>query len=83
MSMDAAVKGTGGKVDDKPALVAALEKADYSSVRGNYTFGKNHYPIQSYYLRVVEKTPDGKLTNKLVEKVLDKYQDVYVNECKR
>ena len=83
MSIDAAVKATGGKVDDRPALVAALEKADYPSVRGKYTYGKNHYPIQNYYLRVVEKNADGKLTNKLVDKVFDNYQDVYVNECKR
>ena len=83
MSMDAAVKAVNGKVADRPALVAALEKADFDSVRGDFKYGKNHYPIQSYYLRVVEKDSNGRLSNKLVEKVLDQYQDVYVNECKR
>jgi len=83
MSIDAAVRLTGGKVDDRAALVAALEKADYPSVRGPYTFARNHYPVQDYYLRVVEKNADGKLSNKLVGKVFEQYADVYVDQCTR
>lgn len=83
MSMDAAVKQAGGKVSDRPALVAALEKADFPSVRGPFTYGKNHYPVQDYYLRVVEKDANGRLSNKLVGKVFEKYADVYAPQCKR
>jgi len=82
MAMDAAVKQAGGKAADRDAIVKALEKADYPSVRGSYTYGKNHYPIQAYYLRVVDKDASGRITNKLVGKVFDKYQDVYVGDCK-
>lgn len=82
MAMDAAVKQSGGKAGDRAAIVQALEKADYPSVRGPYTYGKNHYPIQAYYQRVVAKDGDGRITNKLVGKVFDKYQDVYVGDCK-
>lgn len=82
MAMDAAVKQAGGKASDRQAIVKALEKADYASVRGPFTYGKNHYPIQAYYQRVIEKDGSGRITNKLVGKVFDKYQDVYVNDCK-
>jgi len=82
MAMDAAVKQAGGKASDREAIVQALTKADYPSVRGSYTYGKNHYPIQAYYLRVVDKDASGRITNKLVGKVFDKYQDVYVGDCK-
>jgi branched-chain amino acid transport system substrate-binding protein len=82
MAMDAAVKQSGGKASDRQAIVKALEKADYASVRGPFTYGKNHYPIQAYYQRVIEKDGSGRITNKLVGKVFDKYQDVYVNDCK-
>jgi len=82
MAMDAAVKQAGGKASDRDAIVAALAKADYPSVRGKFTYGKNHYPIQAYYLRVVEKDNEGRITNKLVGKVFDNYQDVYVGQCK-
>ncbi|ARP75142.1 ABC transporter substrate-binding protein [Bordetella genomosp. 6] len=82
MSIDAAVKQAGGKASDRDAIVKALEKADYPSVRGSFTYGKNHYPIQAYYARVVEKDGSGRITNKLTGKVFDKYQDVYVGDCK-
>ena len=82
MAMDAAVKQAGGKASDRDAIVRALEKADYPSVRGSFTYGKNHYPIQAYYQRVIQKDASGRITNKLVGKVFDKYQDVYVGECK-
>ncbi|OZI27430.1 ABC transporter substrate-binding protein [Bordetella genomosp. 7] len=82
MAMDAAVKQAGGKVSDREAVLQALAKADYPSVRGEFTYGKNHYPIQAYYLRVIEKDGEGRITNKLVGKVFDSYQDVYVDQCK-
>ena len=82
MAIDAAVKQAGGSAKDREAIVAALEKADFPSVRGPFTYGKNHYPIQPYYVRVIEKDADGRITNKLAGKVFDNYQDVYVGECK-
>lgn len=83
MAIDAAAKATDGKVSDRAAVVAALKKADFSSVRGKFTYGVNNFPIQPYYVRVIEKGADGRITNKLVGKVFDSYQDVYVGECKK
>lgn len=82
MSIDAAVKQTDGKVDDRDAVVEALKKADFDSVRGKFEYGENHYPIQAYYVRVIEKDADGRITNKMVGEVFDRYQDVYVADCK-
>jgi branched-chain amino acid transport system substrate-binding protein len=83
MAIDAAAKETGGKVSDRAAVLTALKKADFSSVRGEFKYGVNNFPIQAYYARVIEKSPDGRITNKLVGKVFDAYQDVYVGECKK
>jgi branched-chain amino acid transport system substrate-binding protein len=83
MAIDAAAKATGGKVSDRAAVLAALKKADFSSVRGEFKYGVNNFPIQAYYARVIEKSADGRITNKLVGKVFDAYQDVYVGECKK
>ena len=83
MAIDAAVRATGGKVADRAAVLAALKKADFASVRGKFTYGVNNFPIQPYYVRVIEKGADGRITNKLVGKVFDSYQDVYVGECKK
>lgn len=83
MAIDAAVKATNGNVADRAAVLAALKKADFASVRGPFTYGINNFPIQPYYVRVVEKNTAGQITNKLVGKVFDSYQDVYVGECKK
>lgn len=83
MAMDAAVRDVGGKTDNREALVKALAKPSFKSVRGEFVYGANHYPVQNYYLRVVGKDAAGKLTNKLVATVLEKHQDAYVGECAR
>ena len=82
MAMDAAVREVGGKVDDRDAVVAALKKANFNSVRGEFKYGVNNFPVQNYYLRVVDKGADGKLANKLVGTVLEKHQDAYVGDCR-
>ncbi len=82
MAMDAAVREVGGNVSDRAAVLAALKKANFKSVRGDFSYGSNHFPVQNYYLRVVEKDANGQLTNKLVSTVLEKHQDAYVGECK-
>ncbi len=82
MSMDAAVREVGGNMVDREALVKALAKANFQSVRGAFKYGSNHYPIQDYFLRQVSKDASGKITNKLIgEKVLTAHQDAYVAQC--
>jgi hypothetical protein len=47
--MDAAVRDVKGKVEDKAALQKALEAKRFKSVRGDFRFNTNHYPVQNYY----------------------------------
>lgn len=82
MAIDAAVREVGGQVSDRAAVLAALKKADFQSVRGDFSYGSNNFPVQNYYLRVVGKDANGQLTNKLVSTVMEKHQDAYVSECK-
>src|SRR5690606_20960373 len=82
LAIDAAVKQVDGNVKDREAVLKALKAADYDSVRGKFTYGANNFPIQAYYLRKVEKDADGRLVNRLVSKVFDNHQDVYVKDCK-
>ena len=51
----------GGKTDDKQALRAAIRKADFKSLRGDFAFGANGFPVQNFYLVKVAKRPDGKM----------------------
>jgi branched-chain amino acid transport system substrate-binding protein len=79
--IDAAIKAAGGKLDDKNAIRAGLRKADFKSLRGDFKMGKNHYPIQDFYVVQVVKRPDGKFATSIRQKVFDDYVDVYAKDC--
>ncbi len=53
----------------------------FASVRGSFKFGKNHYPVQDFYLAQVAKRPDGKLQTEIRKKVLTADVDAYAAEC--
>ena len=77
-----ALKATGGKVlTDKDAFRAALEKADFASVRGPFKFNTNHHPIMNWYDRLVMKEGD-KIVNKTQGLIVENHQDAFVGECK-
>jgi branched-chain amino acid transport system substrate-binding protein len=80
--IDSAVRATGGKTDDKDALRDAIRKADFKSLRGDFKFGANGFPIQDFYLVKAAKRPDGKFQTEIVEKVFDDYTDAYAKDCK-
>ena len=81
--MDAAVRDTKGRLDDKAATRKALMAANFKSVRGEFKFNKNQFPIQNYYLRMVGKDAKGRITNRLLgAPVLKNHSDAYVNNCK-
>lgn len=79
--IDSAVRAVGGRIEDKKALIAALEKADFSSVRGKFHFNSNHFGIQDFWLESVAKGADGKPYLKLGDRALADRGDAYAGEC--
>ncbi len=61
MLMASAVAATKGDLSNKAAVTAALKKADFKSVRGDFKFGNNHVPIQTFYLQDVVKDARGRI----------------------
>ncbi len=80
--MDAAVRDAKGKLDDKEAVRKALKAAKFDSVRGAFRFNTNQYPIQDYYLRLITKDAQGRITNRTVGTVFKNHSDAYASECK-
>ncbi len=80
--IDAAVRDSKGKLDDKAAVKKALEAAKFDSVRGAFKFNTNHFPIQDYYLRVITKDTKGRITNRTLGAVFKNHADAYVGNCK-
>lgn len=80
--IDGALKLTKGNTTDKDGLRAALRKANFQSLRGDFKFGVNHYPVQSFFLTKVVKRPDGKFQTSVVQKVFDNVVDFLAPDCK-
>jgi len=80
--MDSAVRRVKGKIEDKDALRAALRAADFKSVRGEFKFNRNQFPVQNYYLQLVGKSADGRLAHKTIGTLLTARGDAYVQDCK-
>src|SRR6266851_4542397 len=80
--IDSAIRKVKGRIENKAALRAALRTADFKSVRGDFKFGPNQFPVQNYYLQVVGKGGDGRLVHKTIGTVLTNRGDAYVQDCK-
>jgi branched-chain amino acid transport system substrate-binding protein len=80
--IEAAVRDSKGKLDDKAAVRKALEAAKFDSVRGAFKFNANHFPIQDYYLRVITKDSKGRVTNRTLGTVFKGHADAYAASCK-
>ena len=78
--LDTAVREAGG-IKDKEKFRGALRKANFQSVRGNFKFNQNHFPIQDFYIgRVVKE--NGQLTHKVIGQPFTAQGDRYANLCK-
>ncbi len=80
--IEAAVRDSKGKLDDKAAVRKALEAAKFDSVRGAFKFNSNHFPVQDYYLRVITKDSKGRVTNRTLGTVFKGHADAYAASCK-
>jgi len=80
--IDAAVRDVKGNLSDKAALRKAIMAAKFDSVRGPFKFNSNGYPVQDYYLRVITRDPQGRITNRTLGAVFKNHADAYVGDCK-
>jgi branched-chain amino acid transport system substrate-binding protein len=81
MLLNAALTITHGDAADRDRLRAALETAHFPSVRGDFRFGVNHYPVENFYLAQVARRPDGKYQTEIRETVLKDDVDPYAAAC--
>ncbi len=79
--MDSAVRAVHGDLNDKAGMIAAMEKSDFPSVRGNVTFNSNHFPIENFYVFQAARDQDGKIAMHQVQTVFTDHKDSYYSEC--
>lgn len=81
MLLNSAVKKIGGQYKDKNALMAALRAAEFESVRGDFKFNKNGFPIHDMYVFEVAPDAKGRVSHKTLQKTLPAHSDSYVGQC--
>jgi branched-chain amino acid transport system substrate-binding protein len=75
-----AVTAVKGDFANKDAVKAALEKANFKSVRGGFKFNTNHFPIQNYYMLEVVKAGEN-YSLKTVATAMENAADIHVSKC--
>jgi len=81
MLLDAAIASLDGDLSDLDAVREALRNADFSSLRGEFSFNTNQHPIQNFILAQVNEREDGLFQTEYVETVFEDYGDVYAELC--
>lgn len=80
--LGAAIAETKGDTSDKGGLRKALENVKFDSVRGDFRFGRNHYPIQNFYLGEITRGADGVPEVATRELIIKDHADAYASQCK-
>lgn len=79
--INSAVVAVKGDTSKKDAMKAEMEKANFKSLRGSFKYGKNHIPIQNFYLQDVVKGAGGELSLKTVATIVTDDQDRFHDKC--
>jgi len=76
-----AVESVKGDLSNMDGMRAAMKTANFPSVRGKFSYGNNHFPIQNFYSRKVVKDSEGVWTTSVQDVVLKNHQDTYAKDC--
>ncbi|WP_038959012.1 ABC transporter substrate-binding protein [Bradyrhizobium japonicum] len=79
--INSAVVAVKGDTSKKDAMKAEMEKGNFKSLRGPFKYGKNHIPVQSFYLQDVVKDGEGQLSLKTVATIVENDQDRFHDKC--
>ncbi len=79
--IDSALAKVKGNISDKDALRAAFKEADFDSLRGNFKFGNNHFPIQDMHVFEAYKDDKGRMTIRRIATPMEDDQDSYAHLC--
>jgi branched-chain amino acid transport system substrate-binding protein len=82
MLIDSAVRAVKGDLKNVDGMVKAMEKADFKSLRGPFTYNVNHHPIQNFYLLKTEKLSNGDIEMRIQKTIFEKHKDSYFQDCK-
>ncbi len=79
--IDSAVRAVHGDLKNTKGMLAAMDKANFASVRGPFKYNINHFPIENFYLLKIEKTADGAYVPRTEGVIFHDHKDAFYKEC--
>jgi branched-chain amino acid transport system substrate-binding protein len=76
-----ALELTGG-IKDQEALISAISAAPFESVRGDFRFNSNQFPIQDFYLVEGVRRTSRLYEMEAIARVFDDVGDAYSGSCR-
>ncbi len=77
----ATMRAMNGKFADSLAIMKAMRKTPFESVRGSYAYNVNGMPIQTFYKQEVVRAADGKADIVTRGVIFANYKDAYWEKC--
>ena len=81
MLMASAAEALKGDLSNKDKVRAELKKANFKSLRGDFKFNTNQFPIQNFYIQETVKDPAGMMTVKTIATAVKDAKDPYFEKC--
>lgn len=81
MLVASAAEALKGDVSNKDKVRTEMKKANFKSVRGDFKFNTNQFPIQNFYIQEAVKDPEGMMTVKTIATAVKDGKDPYYDKC--
>ena len=81
MLIASAAEALKGDLSNKDKVRAEMKKANFKSLRGDFKFGTNNFPIENFYIQEAVKDPQGMMTVKTIATAQKDAVDPYASKC--
>jgi branched-chain amino acid transport system substrate-binding protein len=81
MLIASAAEALKGDLSNKDKVRAEMKKANFKSLRGDFKFGANQFPIENFYIQETVKDPQGLMTVKTIATAVKDAVDPYAAKC--
>jgi branched-chain amino acid transport system substrate-binding protein len=81
MLIASAAEALKGDLSNKDKVRAEMKKANFKSLRGDFKYNTNQFPIQNFYIQEAVKDPEGMMTVKTIATAVKDGKDSYYEKC--
>ena len=81
MLMASAAEALKGDLSNKDKVRAEMKKANFKSLRGDFKYNTNQFPIQNFYIQEAVKDSGGMMTVKTIATAVKDAKDPYYSKC--